>query len=196
MMIILTAAALAAARPASAPEAPALEQHGGHARDQGHDMPGMAMPSPNGVPAPAMTGALGPYPARREASGTAWQPDASSHGGVHLMAGDWTLMGPDKKIHVIDGPARMTANSTQMLLGASLAGAGLAYGPSFVFGQHIATGELVRLLPEYTIPDLAIHAIYPTARHVSMKVRQFIDQLVLDFGHQPPWDKMLEANSS
>lgn len=39
-------------------------------------------------------GALGPYGATREASGTAWQPDASpAHGGVHLQSGAWTLMG-------------------------------------------------------------------------------------------------------
>jgi len=41
----------------------------------------------------AMTGALGPYPMAREASGTAWQPDASRHGGVATMAGGWMLMG-------------------------------------------------------------------------------------------------------
>ena len=40
-----------------------------------------------------MPGALGPYPMSREASGTAWQPDASQHGGIHVAAGDWTLMG-------------------------------------------------------------------------------------------------------
>jgi hypothetical protein len=39
-----------------------------------------------------MTGALGPYPMAREASGTAWEPDASEHGGIHVMSGDWTLM--------------------------------------------------------------------------------------------------------
>ena len=40
----------------------------------------------------SMTGALGAYPMAREASGTAWQPDASEHEGIHLMSGDWTLM--------------------------------------------------------------------------------------------------------
>jgi hypothetical protein len=40
----------------------------------------------------AMTGALGDYPMAREASGTAWQPDASEHDGIHLTSGDWTLM--------------------------------------------------------------------------------------------------------
>ena len=40
-----------------------------------------------------MMGALGSYPVTREASGTSWQPDSSTHGGVHLMEGDWMLMG-------------------------------------------------------------------------------------------------------
>jgi len=39
-----------------------------------------------------MTGAYGPYSMGRDASGTAWQPDVSSHGGVHAQAGDWMLM--------------------------------------------------------------------------------------------------------
>ncbi len=41
----------------------------------------------------AMTGALGAYPASRDASGTAWQPDSSDHGGIHVTSGDWMLMG-------------------------------------------------------------------------------------------------------
>jgi hypothetical protein len=40
-----------------------------------------------------MTGALGPYPMTREASGTAWQPDDSEHMGLMGMSGDWTFMG-------------------------------------------------------------------------------------------------------
>ncbi|WP_037501857.1 hypothetical protein [Sphingomonas jaspsi] len=40
----------------------------------------------------SMGGALGAYPMAREASGTAWQPDTSQHGGIHLMSGDWTFM--------------------------------------------------------------------------------------------------------
>ncbi|MGD9982022.1 MAG: hypothetical protein AB7H66_13265 [Hyphomonadaceae bacterium] len=40
-----------------------------------------------------MRGLYGPYPMGRDASGTSWQPDVSSHGGVHRHAGDWMLMG-------------------------------------------------------------------------------------------------------
>ena len=64
--------------------------------------PAPAQPSPSGASAEdeiivadtrMMAGALGPYNVNREASGTAWQPDASEHSAVHLMAGNWMLMG-------------------------------------------------------------------------------------------------------
>jgi len=62
-----------------------------------HQMPvdNSAHPAPEGgEPRPmAMTGAFGPYASTREASGTAWQPDASIHGGLHAVSGDWMLMG-------------------------------------------------------------------------------------------------------
>jgi len=39
-----------------------------------------------------MQSALGPYPMRREGSGTSWQPDATPMQGLHFTAGDWALM--------------------------------------------------------------------------------------------------------
>src|SRR2546422_4474492 len=41
---------------------------------------------------PAPAGMYGPYPATREASGTAWQPDLARHRGIHTMRGPWMLM--------------------------------------------------------------------------------------------------------
>jgi DNA-binding transcriptional LysR family regulator len=89
---------------------------------------------------------------------------------------------------VIDGPYRMQANNMQMLLSATLSGVGIAYGPTFVFGPHIRTKELVELLPGYRAPELTVHAVYPTARYIPSKVRQFIEYLGDAFGEEPPWD--------
>lgn len=60
--------------------------HGGHHGHEAgaHDEPIMA--------GHTTAGALGPYPMRREASGTAWQPDTSVHGGAHAARGMWTIM--------------------------------------------------------------------------------------------------------
>src|SRR3569623_1889983 len=92
----LAATLLALAGPVAAQEAPATGpaqmDHGQDGRqppsdhDMSHmDMPGMEMGH-------GMTGALGPYAMTREASGTAWQPDASTHEGLHLTRGAWMVM--------------------------------------------------------------------------------------------------------
>jgi hypothetical protein len=83
-----------------------------------------------------------------------------------VSAGDWTLIDTKNRAHVIDGMCRMSANNMQMLLAAALAGAGVTYGPTFVFGEYLARGELVALLPGYRASELTIQAVYPSARHV------------------------------
>jgi DNA-binding transcriptional LysR family regulator len=107
-----------------------------------------------------------------------------------VSLGDWTLVDAKNREHVIGGPCRMAANNTQMLLAAALAGAGIAYGPTFVFGEQIALGKLVELLPEYHTSELAIQAVYPSARHLPLKVRRLLDYLVEAFGDEPPWDRI------
>jgi DNA-binding transcriptional LysR family regulator len=106
-----------------------------------------------------------------------------------VSAGDWTLYDGKNRAYAIDGPCRMTANNTQMLLAAAMAGAGVAYGPTFVFGPHIRRGELVALLPSYRAAELTIQAVYPSARRIPLKVRRFVDYLAETFGDEPPWDR-------
>jgi DNA-binding transcriptional LysR family regulator len=106
-----------------------------------------------------------------------------------MTAGDWTLHDRRSGAQVIDGPCRMTANNTQMLLAAAIAGAGIVYGPTFVFGAHIRRGELVQLLPADRAADLTIQAVYPSAWRIPLRVRRFIDYLAETFGDEPPWDR-------
>jgi len=83
---ILLLAGVFLAAPALAQEhqhqAPAPDPHAGHVMPMDHSSHQMPM-----------TGTLGGYPMSRDASGTAWQPDAARHGGVHEQAGNWMLMG-------------------------------------------------------------------------------------------------------
>ena len=82
----------------------------------------------------------------------------------------------------------MAANNIQVLLAAALAGAGVAYGPTFVFGERIVAGDLVALLPDHRTSGLAIHAIYPSARNISLKARRVIDHLIASFRGERLWD--------
>ncbi|GAM98751.1 hypothetical protein U91I_02387 [alpha proteobacterium U9-1i] len=106
-------AALAIATPAAAQQAhdhaqhhaqPAQPDHAQHltAPAQQPDHGQMDHSQHQSQPAPdanasqdmgGMEGLLGAYAMGRDASGTSWQPDASTHGGVHAQAGEWRLMG-------------------------------------------------------------------------------------------------------
>lgn len=105
-----------------------------------------------------------------------------------VSEGDWTLFDAQNRAYVIDGPCRLVANNTQMLLTSALAGAGIAYGPTFVFGEYLRRGTLVALLPEYHASDLMIQAVYPSALRIPLKVRRFVDYLIDAFGYKPPWE--------
>jgi len=111
-----------------------------------------------------------------------------------VSAGDWTVTDRNGNTHLIDGPLRLAANNMQMLLAAALAGAGVAYGPSFVFGEAIARGDLDVLMADHRTAELAIHAVYPTKRHLSLKLRRFVEHLAASFADVPPWDLMMGSN--
>lgn len=101
----------------------------------------------------------------------------------------WTLVGPEGEVqHQVEG--RYRVNSAHASCAAALAGLGVANLPTFVAGPHIASGELVVLLPAHPPFEMGLYAVYPENRYLSAGVRAFIDLLVEHFGgEQPPWDR-------
>ena len=59
-----------------------------------------------------------------------------------------------------------------------LAGAGIGILPDFHALKAIASGELVRVLADYEHQSVDVHALYPSHRSLSAKVRVFVDALV------------------
>jgi DNA-binding transcriptional LysR family regulator len=110
-----------------------------------------------------------------------------------VSPGDWTLRDARGRSHVIDGPCHLLADNMQVLLAVALEESGIAYGPSFIFGEALYRGTLVRVLPRYSAADLGIHTVVPSSRYVSTKVRHLIDRLATEFGEKPPWDRWLEV---
>lgn len=80
-----------------------------------------------------------------------------------------------------------TNNATAMHR-AALDGLGLIRSADFVIGPDIRAGRLAPVLTEFeTDRALNIYAVYSNARHVSPKVRAFVDLLVGAFTPAPPW---------
>lgn len=104
--------------------------------------------------------------------------------------GDWSFIDSRGKTHRIDAPPRCRADNMQMLLATAVAGGGVIYGPDFVLGHALATGTLERVLPNYTTTHLGIHAVHPSARLISAKVRRFIELLDSGFGETVSWETL------
>jgi DNA-binding transcriptional LysR family regulator len=60
---------------------------------------------------------------------------------------------------------------------------------SFIAAEAIRHGNLVPLLTDYQWPITPAYAIYPPTRHLSYRVRTFIDFLVERFAGTPQWDR-------
>lgn len=101
---------------------------------------------------------------------------------------DWHLDDPETGDR-IGLTGNFEANSADGIYHAVLAGIGIARLSSYLVGDDIRAGRLVRLLPDYADNGSDIFAIYPEKRNLAPKVRAFIDHLADHFGPLPPWER-------
>jgi DNA-binding transcriptional LysR family regulator len=85
----------------------------------------------------------------------------------------------------------LRANNGDALLAAAIAGQGLIYQPTFLVGDSLRDGRLVRILRDYAVPELGVYAVLPSGRQAPAKVRVVIDFLATRFGATPEWDRDL-----
>lgn len=99
---------------------------------------------------------------------------------------DWHFM-VDNQQKILRAKGTLAMNNGDSVLQTVLAGGGLAMLAAFMAGEHVKTGKLVTLLDEYVREDVPIYAVYPSGRHLSPKVRAFVDFLVELYGPSPYW---------
>jgi DNA-binding transcriptional LysR family regulator len=85
----------------------------------------------------------------------------------------------------VAGPVH--ANNGEMLAAAAVEGIGIALEPDFIVGTDLAAGRLVRILAGYAPAPTSIYAVYPSRRHLSAKVRTFVDFLAERFARAGDW---------
>ena len=138
-------------------------------------------------------------PAYLETHGTPQTPeDLLRHNCLRLSTvsqfNDWEFDGPEGK-RVLRVTGNFQANSADAVYHALLAGVGVARLSTYLVGEDIRAGRLIRLLPDYTYEKADLLAIYPDRRNLSPKVRAFVDFLTERFAPVPPWEQMSEACS-
>lgn len=89
----------------------------------------------------------------------------------------WRFIGADGGDRVVRIGGPLHANNGRMLGALAIEGAGIVCEPDFILAPDLERGALVPILTDWTLPSIAIHAAYPSRRHLSAKVRAFVDFL-------------------
>ena len=89
---------------------------------------------------------------------------------------------------IING--RFSATNAEAVRDATLAGYGVAKLATFLIDDHLRAGRLVPILTEFAADGPEVRAVYPSSRHLSPKVRSFIDELVTAWRPEAPWDRL------
>ena len=103
-----------------------------------------------------------------------WQFDSEVDGGIPISV----LM-----------RSRIVANNFEAMRDMAIAGLGLVMLPEFLAAGPLREGSLIAALPLAAPRPDTISAVYPYTRHVSSKVRKFIDHLVAAFVPPLPWHR-------
>lgn len=97
----------------------------------------------------------------------------------------WQFTHPDGDEQFVRVDGRLRANNGEALLEACLDGVGISLLPDFMLTDHLREGRLVRVLNDWTEWQAGVWALYPHNRHLSAKVRHFVDYLVEKFSPAP-----------
>lgn len=100
----------------------------------------------------------------------------------------WKFTDNNNQARKITIKPHLKASVGEFLRDAAVKGQGIVFLPTFIVYKEIESGTLLPLLNEYTPWQIDAYAIYPQTRHLSQRVRAFVDFLVKRFEGIPYWD--------
>jgi DNA-binding transcriptional LysR family regulator len=104
------------------------------------------------------------------------------------MVHEWRYTSAAGKREQLNLSGSFRSDSGDMLCRAAIEGVGIAILPAFYVAQHLSSGQLQHLLPEYeTWPLRDIHAVFQPNPHPSARLRAFLDHLI-ETCRALPWE--------
>jgi DNA-binding transcriptional LysR family regulator len=92
--------------------------------------------------------------------------------------------GAERSVRV-SGP--LHSNNGDLLAEVAARGRGIVFEPAFIVGPEVRAGRLVPLLQDYEPLPVPIYAVYPSRKHLSAKVRRFVEFLIERFAAAQDW---------
>jgi len=99
------------------------------------------------------------------------------HGSVRGGRHAWRLTHASGEVRIVSYSPRLVTEDILVLKQAALAGCGIAELPPISCRDELADGSLVQLLPDWSLPDMSLYAVFPSRKGLTPAVRCFIDYL-------------------
>ena len=123
--------------------------------------------------------------------------DLETHDAVAQPGEVWKFSEGNHAERTIRPHVRFRANSGQALAAAAEAGLGIAVLPTFLTGEALGRGALVRILPDLKLPEAGLYVVRaPPAGHTPGKISALTDILLEKFGGEPVWDACYRAEQA
>jgi DNA-binding transcriptional LysR family regulator len=97
----------------------------------------------------------------------------------------WPFQDSDGRAHPLRVDGSLRVDSYVGLHAAVLSGLGIALAPTWLFPDELKNRTVVAVLRNHATPQQAIHAVYPSRRYTSPKLRAFIDFFREEFELDP-----------
>jgi DNA-binding transcriptional LysR family regulator len=108
----------------------------------------------------------------------------------------WHFTTPNGGKTSVEITGRISVTNALAVRACALEGHGIIELNSYIVGEDIAAGRLVRLLDGYEPKELSVYAVFPQRRFLAPKVRVFIDAMLACMTPEPYWDNFLRPQSS
>ena len=103
------------------------------------------------------------------------------HYGQIVTGNQWQLNDREQEYRVtVQGV--ICSNNGEVLKDAALQGLGIALLPTFIIRRELDAETLAIVLPDYLLPAISLNLIYPLNRHLTTKVRLFVEFFRQRFG--------------
>lgn len=99
----------------------------------------------------------------------------------------WSLKGPEGQDINVNTKPRLTVNDLSSLYTLALSGTGIAALPVLISASAIKNKNLIPVLCDWPFEAHPIHTLYASNRHLSAKVRTFVDFIIDRVRPNPPW---------
>lgn len=106
----------------------------------------------------------------------------------HDSPDEWRFTAPDGGLVRVSLAHRLRMNNSLALREAVLQGAGVMLTPTFVVGADIRAGRLKAVLTDYAAMEISIYAVYPQRKHLSPKIRAFVEFMTGQIQDPPYWE--------